>query len=135
VAGSPFIEAPMTTNPMFGRNLPCAGGGYFRLLPYAVSRWQIARVNRGEQKPCIFYFHPWEIDPDQPRQSGIGVKATLRHYVNLRRTRRRIERLLRDFAWDRLDRVLAIGPAFAGAPQAEMEHKHELAKPRALNQH
>jgi polysaccharide deacetylase family protein (PEP-CTERM system associated) len=109
VSGSPFIEAPMTTNPLLGRNVPCAGGGYFRLLPYAISRWQIARVNRMEQQACIFYFHPWEIDPSQPRPRGVSFKARLRHYVNLRHTRGRLERLLRDFAWNRLDSVLGIG--------------------------
>jgi polysaccharide deacetylase family protein (PEP-CTERM system associated) len=108
VSGSPFIEAPMTTNVLLGRNMPCAGGGYFRLLPYVVSRWQIARVNRTERQPCIFYFHPWEVDPDQPRQCGISVKARIRHYINLRRTLRRLELLLEHFAWDRLDRVLAL---------------------------
>lgn len=111
ISGSSFVEAPMTTNTVLGRNLPCAGGGYFRLLPYALSRWQIKRVNRAERQPCIFYFHPWEIDPDQPRPRGISLQTRIRHYMNLARTPRRIERLLQDFAWDRMDRVLAIGPA------------------------
>jgi len=89
----------------FGRNFPCSGGGYFRLLPYAISRFNMRRVNRHEGQPCIFYFHPWEIDPGQPRQQGIGPKAQFRHYTNLGRMEGRLKRLLSDFAWDRMDRV------------------------------
>ena len=63
------------------------------------------RVNRLDGQPCVFYFHPWELDPDQPRQDGIGMKTRFRHYVNLSRMRARIERLLRDFNWDRMDRI------------------------------
>lgn len=100
-----FLEIPMTTMHMGGRNLPCSGGGYFRLLPYAVSRWQLRRVNRVDGMSGIFYFHPWEIDPDQPRQTGISAKSRFRHYVNLGRMKGRLARLLRDFQWDRMDRV------------------------------
>ncbi len=85
--------------------LPAGGGGYFRLLPYALSRWAINRVNRVDRQPAIFYFHPWEIDPDQPRVRGIGLKTRFRHYVNLNRTEVRLRRLLSDFRWDRMDRV------------------------------
>lgn len=105
---SDFIEAPMTTNAMFGWNLPCSGGGYFRMLPYGLSAWQLRRVNRRDCEACIFYFHPWEIDPDQPRQAGISFKARFRHYLNLGAMRGRLERLARDFAWDRMDRVIGI---------------------------
>jgi polysaccharide deacetylase family protein (PEP-CTERM system associated) len=99
------LELPATTVQLFGRNLPAAGGGYFRLLPYAVSRWMLARVNRHDGQPAIFYFHPWEIDPQQPRQKGVGAKARFRHYLNLSRMEGRLIRLLEDFQWDRMDRI------------------------------
>ena len=100
-----LLEIPVTTNRMLGRNWPAGGGGYFRLLPYAVSRWQIARVNREDGRPAIFYFHPWEIDPEQPRVREASAKTRFRHYVNLERTEARLNRLLRDFAWRRADEV------------------------------
>ncbi len=106
-----LMELPVTTTRLFGRNLPAGGGGYFRLAPYHVSRWAIARVNRLEQRPAIFYFHPWEIDPEQPRVEGIGLKTRFRHYLNLHRTKARLKRLLSDFEWDRVDRVFDVGPA------------------------
>jgi len=100
-----ILELPPTTVPLMGRNLPAAGGGWFRLLPYSASRWMLRRVNDGDRAPCMFYFHPWEVDPDQPRQSGISAKTRFRHYVNLQRMPDRLRRLLRDFEWDRVDRV------------------------------
>jgi polysaccharide deacetylase family protein (PEP-CTERM system associated) len=103
--GGAFMEIPVTTVELAGRKLPCAGGGWFRLLPYAVSRWAMRRVNSVDRQPCIFYFHPWEIDPAQPRIPGIGRKARFRHYLNLARTERRLRRLLSDFRWSTLDRV------------------------------
>jgi len=101
----PLLEVPMTTAQWFGRNFPCSGGGYFRLLPYALSRLNMRRVNRHDGQPCVFYFHPWEIDPDQPRQDRISARTRLRHYTNLGRMEGRLKRLLADFAWDRMDRV------------------------------
>ena len=101
----PILEAPMTTVQYFGRNFPCSGGGYFRLLPYWLSRKNMSRVNNHDRQPCIFYFHPWEIDPDQPRQENISAKSRFRHYTNLGRMEGRLKRLLTDFAWDRMDRV------------------------------
>lgn len=98
-------EYPITTIRLFGRTLPCGGGGYFRLLPYAVSRWAMARVNRVDGQPCIFYFHPWEVDPEQPRVAGLSAKSRFRHYVNLDAMEGRLRRLTGDFAWDRVDRV------------------------------
>ncbi|MCX7195332.1 MAG: DUF3473 domain-containing protein [Proteobacteria bacterium] len=100
-----MLELPPTTAILLGRNLPAAGGGYFRLLPYQASRWLIHRVNRQDGKPCIFYFHPWELDPDQPRQFNISTKTRFRHYINLKRMESRIQSLLRDFHWDRMDRI------------------------------
>jgi len=100
-----FLEVPMTTVSAFGRNLPCSGGGYFRLAPYALSYWALQRVNQRERQPCIFYFHPWEIDPAQPRIDGLTLKSRLRHYVNLHRMEARLRRLLRDFRWARMDQI------------------------------
>jgi polysaccharide deacetylase family protein (PEP-CTERM system associated) len=99
------VEIPITTTPLGRRNLPVGGGGYFRLLPYRMSRWGIGRVNSRDRQPAIFYFHPWEIDPEQPRVSRAGFKSRFRHYLNLHRTEPRLRRLLRDFRWDRVDRV------------------------------
>ena len=101
-----ILEIPITTVYLFNRNLPAGGGGYFRLLPYLLSRWSLKRVNRMDGQPCIFYFHPWEIDPGQPRQKGIGLKTRFRHYLNLTRMEARLRSLLADFEWDRIDRTL-----------------------------
>ena len=100
-----LVEVPVTTVNLFHRNWPAGGGGYFRLLPYAMSRWLLRRVNRVDGEPCMFYFHPWEIDPAQPRVAGIDAKTRFRHYVNLDRMQARLARLLDDFRWDRVDRV------------------------------
>ena len=104
--GRRFREFPITTAHRFGRNWPTGGGGFFRLLPYRVSATTIRIVHRADRKPCVFYFHPWEIDPDQPVQSGLTLKSRFRHYTNLGRMEGKLRRLLRDFAWDRMDRVL-----------------------------
>jgi polysaccharide deacetylase family protein (PEP-CTERM system associated) len=101
------LEIPMTTVRLLGHNFPCSGGGYFRLLPTALYRAGLRRVNRHDRQPGIFYFHPWEIDPGQPRIPDTGWKSRLRHYTNLSRMGAEIERLLRDFPWDRMDRVYA----------------------------
>jgi polysaccharide deacetylase family protein (PEP-CTERM system associated) len=100
-----FVELPITTMAWRGRKLPCGGGGYFRLLPYGVSRRMLRRVNRADRQPCTFYFHPWEIDPAQPRQRGVGLRTRLRHYTNLHAMEAKLRRLLGDFRWDRIDRV------------------------------
>lgn len=102
---SGLLEVPVTTMRLFDRNWPAGGGGYFRLMPYLMSRWLLRRVNRIDGEPAIFYFHPWEIDVDQPRVSGINAKTRFRHYVNLARTERRLRRLLADFKWGRVDDV------------------------------
>ncbi|WP_242465216.1 XrtA system polysaccharide deacetylase [Rhodospirillum rubrum] len=106
--GRAFIEYPMTTLRLAGRNLPCGGGGYFRLLPLALFRAALSRVQASENQPGIFYFHPWEIDPDQPRFDGLPLKSRFRHYVNLDRMAGKLDRLLGAFAWDRLDRVFGV---------------------------
>jgi len=100
-----LLELPVSTVRLCGRNLPAGGGGYFRLLPYAVSRWALRRINSRDGQAGIFYFHPWEIDPDQPVPQGISLKARLRHTLNLRRTEARLERLLGDFRWGRIDHI------------------------------
>lgn len=112
-----LIEIPVTALPLFKRHWPAGGGGYFRLLPYPVSRWSLRRINRTEQRSGIFYFHPWEIDPDQPRQAGLNAKTRFRHYLNLTQTEKRLGALLGDFQWDRMDRVFAtLTPSDAHRP-------------------
>ena len=100
-----LIELPITTLRLFNRNLPSSGGGYFRLLPYAMTRWMLQRVNTRDQESAIFYFHPWEIDVDQPRIEGIDRKTRFRHYLNLHRMEDRLACLLRDFHWSRMDHI------------------------------
>ena len=104
-ARSELLEIPVTTVRLLNRNLPSSGGGYFRLFPYAVSRWLLQRVNQADQKPGIFYFHPWEIDPGQPVVAGIDAKTRFRHYVNLSRMEPKLCRLFDDFQWGRMDEV------------------------------
>ncbi len=100
-----LLEVPITTVKMGGRNLPCGGGGFFRLYPYFVSRWALRKVNEADGQPAVFYFHPWEIDPGQPRPSGLSFKTRLRHYLNLGRMEARLEWLLTDFKWDTMAEV------------------------------
>jgi polysaccharide deacetylase family protein (PEP-CTERM system associated) len=100
-------ELPMTTLDVLGRRLPCAGGGWFRLAPYPLFRTALRRVNRTDQHPGMFYFHPWEIDPGQPRFRAAPLRARFRHYMRQGSMEQRIARLLRDFAWGRVDDVFA----------------------------
>ncbi|HRD84900.1 MAG TPA: DUF3473 domain-containing protein [Rubrivivax sp.] len=100
-----LLEVPVTTLRLFERNLPSSGGGYFRLLPYGVTRWMLRRVNQLEREPAVFYFHPWEIDPGQPRIEGIDARTRFRHYVNLERNEDKLARLLADFRWGRMDDI------------------------------
>ncbi|MHB1206543.1 MAG: XrtA system polysaccharide deacetylase [Rhodospirillaceae bacterium] len=105
-----IAEYPISTVRIWKRNWPCGGGGFFRLMPYRLSKWAISRINLTEQMPAVFYFHPWEVDADQPREAQLPLKSRIRHYLNLDRMEDRLETLLADFAWDRLDRVYC-GPA------------------------
>jgi polysaccharide deacetylase family protein (PEP-CTERM system associated) len=105
-----LLEVPITTLRAFGHNFPSSGGGYFRLLPYALSRWMLQRVNATDGQPGIFYFHPWEIDTDQPRIAGIGAKTRFRHYVNIDRVEARLNQLLTDFRWGRMDHIFLDQP-------------------------
>ncbi|WP_340264224.1 XrtA system polysaccharide deacetylase [Sphingobium mellinum] len=107
VAGAPLLELPVTTAEFLGRRLAAGGGGFFRLLPYGFSRWAIRQVNARDQRPAIIYFHPWEIDPDQPRVAGAPLKSRLRHYSNLSVMADKLRRLTRDFAWTRVDALVA----------------------------
>jgi polysaccharide deacetylase family protein (PEP-CTERM system associated) len=105
IENTTFKEIPISTIRFGNKNLPCGGGGFFRLYPYVVSKWAFNRVNRKEKQPGIFYFHPWEIDPDQPRQSGLNWKTQIRHYLNLQRMENRLDQLLKDFNWDTMENV------------------------------
>src|SRR5574337_528298 len=100
-----LIEIPPTTLRVFNRNLPSSGGGYFRLLPYSLSRWMLRQVNHQDCEPAVFYFHPWEIDAGQPRVHGIGFKTRFRHYVNIECMEKRVGQLLKDFRWGRMDQI------------------------------
>jgi len=102
---SGLLEIPVTTVRLWRRNWPCGGGGYFRLLPYALFKRGLGRVNHQDKYPGVFYFHPWEVDPEQPRVPGATLKNRVRHYLNLTCTAPRIERLMHDFRFDRMDRV------------------------------
>jgi polysaccharide deacetylase family protein (PEP-CTERM system associated) len=106
VAGSDMVELPVTTARFSGRTLAAGGGGFFRLLPYAFSRWAVRQVN-AETRPAIIYFHPWEIDPDQPRVANAPIKSKLRHYTNLAVMAPKLSRLARDFSWGRVDAIAA----------------------------
>jgi polysaccharide deacetylase family protein (PEP-CTERM system associated) len=113
------LELPMTTLRIGSRNLPCSGGGWFRMFPYGLFRTGLARVNAQEKLRGIFYFHPWEIDPAQPRVANAPARSRLRHYSGLAGMQAKLERLLRDFAWDRVDAVFpeaAPAPALTTAP-------------------
>jgi polysaccharide deacetylase family protein (PEP-CTERM system associated) len=103
-----ILEIPVTTVQWAGRTLPCGGGGYFRLLPYSVFRMALRRVNRRDQQPGLFYFHPWEIDPAQPRIRGAPLKSQFRHYLNLGLMVERLQRLFDDFKWGRMDEVFDV---------------------------
>ena len=107
VAATEMLEIPASTVRFLGRNWPAAGGGYFRLLPLAASLrlLKYARATRGV--PVMFYFHPWELDPEQPRISGANRKSRFRHYVNLDKTEQRLRVVLGESSWDRLDRIFS----------------------------
>lgn len=102
-----LIELPASTVRVCGVNLPIAGGGYFRMLPYAWTRWGIDRVNRVEREPVVFYVHPWEIDPEQPRFEA-GAVTRVRHYTGLGSTVSRLERMMSDFEFDSIAALLRL---------------------------
>lgn len=102
-----LIEIPVTTAILGGRRVAAGGGGFFRVLPYAFSRWAIRQVNRREQRPAVFYFHPWEIDPGQPRVGHAPMRSKLRHYTNLDKMAEKLGDLVHEFAWGRMDMIAA----------------------------
>jgi polysaccharide deacetylase family protein (PEP-CTERM system associated) len=101
-----ILEFPPTTIRVANNNFGVAGGGYLRLLPYRFTRWAIRKINEIEGKPVMVYFHPWELDPDQPRISA-PLKSRLRHYTNLAGMQNKIERLLQDFRFSTVSEVLS----------------------------
>ncbi len=103
-----ILEIPVTTCRRFGFNWPAGGGGYFRLFPYGLFKANLNKAIRESGGPCNFYFHPWEIDPDQPHVYRLPFKSRVRHYLNLERTYGRLSKLLADFSWDRIDQVYPI---------------------------
>ena len=103
---SDLLEIPVTTAEFAGRRLAAGGGGFFRVLPYAFSRWAIRQVNNREGRPAVFYFHPWEIDPQQPRVTAASLRSKLRHYTNLAVMADKLRQLVMEFEWGRMD-VLA----------------------------
>lgn len=117
-----LTEIPVTTINLGGRNINCGGGGWFRLFPYSFSRWALRTINNREGKSGLFYFHPWEIDPGQPRLPGLNTKTRIRHYLNLERMEQRLEQLMVDFRWDRMDRVFAevIGKSSPDVPAQQL---------------
>jgi polysaccharide deacetylase family protein (PEP-CTERM system associated) len=95
--GTNMKEYPISTFVLLGHRIPVSGGGYFRLFPYWFTRMALTHINRKEKMPFVFYIHPWELDPDQPRINGTGILSRFRHYVNLAKTTERFRRLLADF--------------------------------------
>ncbi len=106
IAGSSLIEVPVTTAEFAGKRLAAGGGGFFRVLPYAFTRWAISQVNNRDLRPAVFYFHPWEVDPDQPRVANAPMKSMLRHYTGLDAMADKLRVLVREFAWGRMDEVV-----------------------------
>ncbi len=114
LADSALVELPVTTVRLGGRTLAAGGGGFFRMLPYAFSRWAIARVNAADRRPAIFYFHPWEIDADQPRVPGAPLRSRVRHYSRISAMEGKLRKLLNNFEWGRVDAVVAAQTASRG---------------------
>lgn len=114
---SSLIEIPVTTAEFAGRRMAAGGGGFFRVLPYGFSRWAIRQVNRRDGRPAVFYFHPWEIDPGQPRVGNAPLKSRLRHYSRLDGMADKLKLLVNEFQWGRMD-VLARREAAQAVPLA-----------------
>jgi polysaccharide deacetylase family protein (PEP-CTERM system associated) len=105
-SGGSIFEFPPSTVHLLGNDLGVGGGGYLRLFPYAWTRWGLNQVNEKEKQPAMVYFHPWEIDPGQPRYRA-PLRSRIRHYTNLSRMEGKIRRLLRDFRFDTVSNVCA----------------------------
>ncbi len=108
VDGANLVEIPVTTVEWGQRRMAAGGGGFFRVLPYAFSQWAMRRVNSADERPVIFYFHPWEIDTKQPRVANAPLKSRLRHYTNIDRMESKLLRMLKDFEWGRMDHLAAV---------------------------
>lgn len=104
-ASDRILEIPISTIPLMRRNINCGGGGWFRFFPYFFTRWALNQLNQRERQSCVFYFHPWEIDHEQPRIESLSRKTRFRHYINLHKTHPRLDRLLDDFSWGRMDDI------------------------------
>ncbi|MEM8935164.1 MAG: XrtA system polysaccharide deacetylase [Pseudomonadota bacterium] len=104
----PFIEAPVATVSLFGRRMSAAGGGWFRATPSAAARWLLERAANQLSGPAIFYLHPWEIDPTQPRIGNAPLKSRMRHYLNLKTTETKFQKLLAAFEWRALAPLLGL---------------------------
>lgn len=104
--GSKITEFPLTSAKVMGMSVPAAGGGYFRQYPYALSRWLFERASLNQTRPLIFYLHPWEIDPEQPRVPNASLKSKFRHYTNLHRCYGRLERMISDFNFGTIQQSL-----------------------------
>lgn len=111
ISDSALIELPVTTARLGGRTIAAGGGGFFRLLPYRFSHWAIGQVNGKEGRPAIFYFHPWEIDPVQPRVANAPLRSKVRHYSRLSVMEGKLEKLLGAFEWGRVDDVAELQKA------------------------
>jgi len=107
VEGSDLIEIPVTTAMLRGKRVAAGGGGFFRVLPYGFSRWAIRQVNGRDRRPAVFYFHPWEVDPTQPRVAQATMRSKLRHYTNLDKMAGKLTNLLDEFRWGRMDQLAA----------------------------
>lgn len=103
-----LIEIPISTFNFFNYRLPCGGGGYFRLFPFVLYSYMVNKINYNEGKPCIFYFHPWELDTGQPRINGLDMKTRFRHYKNIDRMESKLKSLLKRFAWGRMDHIFKV---------------------------
>lgn len=126
---SDLIELPVTTAMLGGRRVAAGGGGFFRVLPYGFSRWAIRQVNRRDGRPAVFYFHPWEIDPAQPRVEHAPVRSRLRHYTGLARMAGKLGDLVHEFRWGRMDLIAHREAARAGelpAPEAREDAEAAL---------
>ena len=123
--GRKIVECPQSTVEVGPMRLPCGGGGYLRLFPFWLFRRAVGRVNATDQQSMYLYIHPWEIDPEQPRIDGAGLKSNFRHYRNLHKTEGRLIRLLEEFRWDRFDRILGFEPQVPANGQATDEKAKE----------
>ena len=108
LASSDLVEIPVTTAQLGNKRLAAGGGGFFRVLPYAFTRWAIRQVNNDDRRPAVFYFHPWEVDPHQPRVADAPLRSKLRHYTNLNKMAAKLAKLSREFEWGRMDELARI---------------------------